>query len=73
MELVCHANTSTMPNDVTYDVQYFTTDLNRLDHLKHENSAVELPYHVDDVKILPKGLNVDVSSYTYLFCMLYNL
>ena len=61
MELVCSTNTTNMPQDLTYDVQFYATDLNRLDHLIHAASGVDLPYHVED-NILPKGLNVDVSS-----------
>ena len=55
-----------MPPKVTYDVQYYTTDLNRLDHLISEASGVELPFHARD-DILPKGLNVDVGLDLYSF------
>ena len=65
MELACSTNIVDLV-PVTYDVQYYTTDLNRLDHLIHKASGVDLPYHVED-NILPKGLNVDVSSHTFLF------
>ena len=69
MELVCSADTSGMPDGVVYDVQYFTTDLNRLDHRIKEENSVNLPFHALD-DILPKGLNVDVSS---KMCSLLNM
>ena len=70
MELACSTIIANLIHVSSYDVQYYTTDFNRLDHLIHEATGVDLPYHVED-HILPKGLNVDVSSHTFLFNKVY--